>query len=126
MRSLAHLLLFVAALAYGAMPMTGMAAVPMTQVATMADDLHHPASTVMAEVDCPHSGGASAIADAEDGAGGSFKPMKTSGHCAACLTLAAQPAFSSGGTPARAAEAGTLSARLVSQTPAPLTPPPRA
>lgn len=127
MRSLARFLLLIAALAYGGMPMTGMAAMamPVPHAATMAGDPHQPEEAAMADIDCPHSGRAAIIADGEDGADHSSKPMKTSGHCAACLTLPADPVLADSGKAARAAEAASLSPRLVSQMTAPLTPPPR-
>jgi hypothetical protein len=131
MTSLARLLLLVAALAYGAMPMTGMSAMAMTEAHAMdADvDLGEPvaASMVMADVDCPHSAAGLSVADTADGdLDHPSKPMKTVWHCAACLTLPAETVLADSGKPARAAEASALPSRLVSQLRAPATPPPRA
>jgi len=131
MPSLARLLLLVAALAYGAMPMTGMSAMamPAAHVMEASGDPSEPiaASMAMADIDCPHSAAGLSIADAADG---DFdhpsKPMKTVWHCAACLTLPAETVLAESGKPARAAEASALPSRLVSQLRAPATPPPRA
>ncbi|MDZ7875208.1 MAG: hypothetical protein U5N27_20230 [Rhizobium sp.] len=130
MTSLARLLLLVAALAYGAMPMTGMSAMAMPVVHAM-DATGDPremvsASTAMADVDCPHSGQRMPAMDQGDEAGHSFKPVKMTSHCAACLTLPAETVLADSGKPARAAEASALPSRLVSQLMAPATPPPRA
>jgi hypothetical protein len=131
MTSLARLLLLIAALAYGTMPMTGMSAMAMPVVPAMgaSGDFGEPvaASTAMTDIDCPHSAGGFSVADAAHGdADHQPKPMKTVWHCAACLTLPVETTLADSGKPARAAEAGTLSPRLVSQMTAPLTPPPRA
>jgi hypothetical protein len=131
MTSLARLLLLLAALAYGAMPMTGMSAMamPVVQAMDAAHDLREPiaASTAMADIDCPHSGTGLSVADAADGdLDHPSKPMKSVWHCAACLTLPAETVLADSGKPARAAEASALPTRLVSQMTAPLTPPPRA
>lgn len=127
MRSFIRLLLLVAALAYGAMPVTGMSALamPVMQMTDHGGDLRQPASVknTLADVDCPHSGAGKIVADASDHGA---KPVKIKGHCAACLTLPANPAFANGGQPARAAEAALPMPQLVSQLAAPLTPPPRA
>jgi hypothetical protein len=129
MTSLARLLLLVAALAYGAMPMTGMSALAMPAAHAMdaSGDLSEPAAASMADVDCPHSASGLSIADAADGdLGHPYKSMKTVWHCAACLTLPADTVLADSGKPARAAEASALPSRLVSQLRAPATPPPRA
>lgn len=131
MTSLARLLLLIAALAYGAMPMTGMSAMAMPAAHAMdaSGDLGEPvaASTEMADIDCPHSAAVLSVADAADGnAEHPSKPMKTVWHCAACLTLPADTVLADSGKPARAAEASALPSRLVSQLRAPATPPPRA
>lgn len=130
MISLARLLLLVAALAYGAMPMTGMSAMAMPAAHVMdADvDLSEPvgASMAMADIDCPHSGQVMPLADQADGTEHGSKPVKMTSHCSSCLTLPANAALPDSGKPARAAEAGTLSPRLLPQLLAPLTPPPRA
>jgi hypothetical protein len=130
MQSLARLLLLVAALAYGAMPMTGMSAMgmPVAHAMDLASDLTASGSTpqLIADVDCPHSGQAMVATQPDNGHDHTSTPLKTSWHCAACLTLPANATLPDSGKPARAAEAATLSPRLVSQTPAPATPPPRA
>lgn len=129
MTSLARLLLLVAALAYGAMPMTGMSAVAMPVAHAMDTAGTQPAAAstkAMADVDCPHSGSQTTVADAGGDGEHPSKPVKTAWHCAACLTLPAHPGFADGGKPASAAEAGLLIPTLVSQMAAPLTPPPRA
>lgn len=131
MTSLVRLLLLVAALAYGAMPMTGMSAMAMPVAHAMeasAGMVHNPApaADVMADVDCPHSGSPTTLADTDPGSDQPMKPVKMTGHCAACLTLPAEAVFADSGTPARAAEASARLPRFVSQLTAPLTPPPRA
>jgi hypothetical protein len=130
MTSLARLLLLLAALAYGAMPMTGMSVMAMPKAHAMdaSGDLREPvaASTAMADVDCPHSGRVMPLADQADGTGHGSKPVKMTSHCSACLTLPAIAVLPDSGKAARAAEAGTLSPSLVSQLLAPATPPPRA
>ncbi|QEE46739.1 hypothetical protein FVA81_19970 [Rhizobium sp. WL3] len=128
MRFLARLVLLIAAFAYGGMPMTGMAAMamPVAHAVTMAGDPHQPEEAAMADIDCPHSGRAVTIADGENGADHSSKPMQTSTHCAACLTLPVHVSLRDSGKPARAAEVSTLSPILISLTAAPQTPPPRA
>jgi hypothetical protein len=130
MRSLARLLLLVAAFAYGAMPMSGMAvmAMPVVQMADHGGDLHQPASVAktVADVDCPHSGTSKTLADAGDDVDDSSKPVKINGHCAACLTLPATSAIATGGQAARTAEGALPMPQLASQMTAPLTPPPRA
>ncbi|EKF59162.1 hypothetical protein QWE_12948 [Agrobacterium albertimagni AOL15] len=131
MRSLARLLLLIAALAYGAMPITGMSAMAMPAAHAMdaGGDLSEPvaASPTMVDVDCPHAATGLSIADAADrDLDHSSKPMKTVWHCAACLTLPAETVLADSGKPARAAEASALLSRLVSQLSAPATPPPRS
>ena len=128
MRSIVRLLLLVAAFAYGAMPVTGMAAMAMPMGQMTVGDAHQPVSAakVVADVDCPHSGIDKPVADAGDGGDHSSKPVKSSGHCAACLTLPVNPAVANGGQAARAAEAALPMPQLVSQMTAPQTPPPRA
>jgi len=131
MSSLARLLLLIAALAYGAMPMTGMSAMamPAAHAIDASGDLGEPVatSTAMADIDCPHSGAGVSVADAADGdVDHSSKPMKSVWHCAACLTLPADTVLADSGQPARAAEASALPSRLMSQLRAPATPPPRA
>ncbi len=130
MKSLARLLLLVAALAYGAMPMTGMSAMamPVAHAMDASGDagLLVSASKVAVDIDCPHSGSATTVADADGNAHHPAKPLKMTWHCAACLTLPTDPVLAGSGKPARAAEASARLPRLVSQLTAPLTPPPRA
>lgn len=131
MQVLARFLLLIAAFAYGTMPMTGMSVMAMPVAHAMDGEALHGAISVsavqaMGDVDCPLSGRAMALADQADGNDHASKPVKTMSHCSACLTLPAHVSLGDGGKPARAAEAGTLSPRLVSQMTAPLTPPPRA
>ena len=121
--------LLLAALAYGAMPFTGMAmpiVAPMhiaVVTATQADEPAHAmhgemkhdtakakhAETASADADCPHPG-----------------KTDRSAHCSACLTLPASLVIADAGSPARSAEAPTLVTALHSEPSAPLTPPPRA
>jgi hypothetical protein len=135
MTSLARLLLLVAALAYGAMPLTGMSAMAMPVAHAMdpGGGMMHspaynpaPAADVMADIDCPHSNSPAAVVDADPGSDQPAKPVKMTWHCAACLTLPADAVLADSGKPARAAEAPARLPRLVSQSTAPLTPPPRA
>ncbi len=109
------------------MPMTGMPAMAMPVMHAMDQgDLltfHHLPTKTVADSDCPHFGGKTISIDEDDQ---SSKPLKMASHCAACLTLPADPVLADSGKPARAAEAASLSPRLVSQMTAPLTPPPRA
>lgn len=120
--------LLLAALAYGAMPLTGMAmpiAAPMqiaTATATQADETAHvlhgdmkhgaskatPAEAASADADCPHPG-----------------KTDRSPHCSACLTLPANLIVADAGSPARSAEAPSLVTALRSEPSMPLTPPPR-
>jgi hypothetical protein len=134
MMSFVRLLLLVAAFAYGAMPLAGMAvvAMPLTPPMETGAASHGPAetakseATVTADMDCPHAASGPTLAQTDDKTVPTGKPSNATGHCAACLTLPAQAAFADSGKPPRAAEAPALLARLVSQTTAPLTPPPRA
>jgi hypothetical protein len=130
MSSLARLLLLVAALAYGAMPLTGMSvmAMPAAHMVDAVVGAHEAASAadMVVDVDCPHSGASTIGVDGGEDTGKPDKPMKTVGHCSACLTLPAETVLADSGKPARAAEASALPSRLVSQLRAPATPPPRA
>lgn len=131
MRVFARLLLLLAAFAYGSMPMSGMSVMAMPMAHGVHGEALHGANLersahAMADVDCPHAGSMEPAADHVDGTGPDSKPLKMTSHCAACLTLPAMIALGDNGKPARAAEAATLSPRLLSQLMAPLTPPPRA
>ncbi|WP_084368645.1 hypothetical protein [Rhizobium sp. RU36D] len=124
MRSVIRLMLVLAALAYGAMPFTGMAGPmaatgPAQAAATQADTGHdgHEAHAASApqmhhepapDGDCPHPG----------------KTM-ASGHCAACLTLPADILIAESGPPARSTLTPRLMATLTSRAAPPLDPPPR-
>lgn len=126
MRPLVRFLLLLAGLAYGAMPMTGMPAMAMPVMHAMDQSdfftSHHLSAKAVADSDCPHSGGKTISIDEDDQ---SSKPLTMASHCAACLTLPVDPVLAQRGKAARAAEAASLSPRLVSQMTAPLTPPPR-
>ncbi|UJW76199.1 hypothetical protein [Rhizobium sp. SL42] len=123
-------MLLIAALAYGAMPISGAAAMAVSMAAMSADvsgsdgmvvDLgQHGMVTATADPDCPHAAAASKPMGKANGA-----KMMPGGHCAACVTLAPQISFADAGKPARAAEAPGLSPRLFSRTLAPQVPPPR-
>lgn len=130
MRSLARLLLLIAALAYGAMPMTGMPAMAMSggHAMDLPGDLDHSISIpkAVAKVDCPRSDRGMIGHGIADGSGDASDPLKTTWHCSACLTLPANAVLPESGKPARAAEASRLFPSLMSQQLAPLTPPPRA
>ncbi|MCM2472955.1 hypothetical protein HGO38_05625 [Rhizobium sp. CG5] len=125
MRCFVRIMALFAAFAYGAMPYTGMApvaavmAVP-TAVASHGD--HGPAA--MDHGDAGHRMTAT-MAASDDGCPHQPQTM-AKGHCAACLTLAADILIHDAGKPARGAEAPTVASRLVSLTAAPLDPPPRA
>lgn len=127
MNSIARLLLLVAALAYGAMPMTGMSAMVVHAMEASGDvKVSVSATKVAVDIDCPHSVLSATVADANGSTDQPAKPLKQTWHCAACLTLPADPVLAESGKPARAAEAPARLPRLVSQMRAPLTPPPRA
>lgn len=123
MTLLIRTLLVLAALAYGAMPLTGMAAMMpegASVIAEPAADTHATHGHVMqsemtmaadsgqADGDCPHPG----------------KTDRTP-HCAACLTLPADLRIADAGSPPRAAEASAIIVAFSSWPTAPLDPPPR-
>lgn len=103
MRTAVRIMLVLAALAYGAMPFTGMAQATSPDMPTL-----HAAAM---DMDCPHDG--------------QVQDTAKSGHCAACLTLPAAIDFSPAGKPARAAQAPTFERALLSLTPVPPDRPPR-
>jgi len=120
MRRFRHILVVIAAIAYGAMPLSGMAgetpdvAVVASVDAQSAAGTHHAlpsakGTKAAADSDCPH-------------------PVKAGlvGHCAACLTLAAQWQSQQPRPAAPPAPAPSLTERLSSHIAAPLLPPPRA
>lgn len=126
MTLLIRTLLVLAALAYGAMPLTGVAAMASgdmsvaSAVAEPATRGHAPhghamqpaakgiSATATANADCPHPG----------------KTDRTP-HCAACLTLPAALEIAASGKQPRAAEAPAIIVALSSWPTAPLDPPPR-
>ena len=130
MKLLARLMLLLAALAYGAMPVTGMSvmAMPMAHAMDGAGEVREAAfiTKVVADQDCPHSAAETTVDDTDHGSDVHSTSTKMMWHCAVCLTLPVDISLSDRGKPARAAEAATLSPRLVSQMTIPLTPPPRS
>lgn len=126
MTLLIRTLLVIAALAYGAMPLTGIAAMARgdmsvaSAVAAPATSGHAPHGHAMqpeaegistaatADADCPHPG----------------KTDRTP-HCAACLTLPAALEIAASGKQPRAAEAAAVIVAFSSWPTAPLDPPPR-
>ncbi|MBV2186228.1 MAG: hypothetical protein KUL88_17025 [Rhizobium sp.] len=129
MKLLIRTLLVLAALAYVAMPLTGMA----TAVAAGADAIV--AATVVETDSDDHAAhgqamhtGAKVVADAAQTDGDCPHPGKTdrSPHCAACLTLPAELKIADAGGAPRAAQAPAASTAFSSWPAAPLDPPPRA
>lgn len=119
-----RLMLLFAALAYGAMPISGAIAMGMgtgMESGMAADPGQHSMLVAANDPDCPHA----AASSKPSGKAGGAK-MLPGGHCAACVTLAPQIAFADAGKPARAAEAPQLSPRLLSRSLAPQVPPPRS
>lgn len=114
-------MLAFAAIAYGAMPYTGMAG------AMPAATISHAGHGADAAMDHGHASRMmpATMAESEDGCPHQPQTM-AKGHCAACLTLAADIRIHDAGKPARGAEAPAVATRLVSLTAAPLDPPPRA
>lgn len=115
-----RLMLLIAALAYGAMPISGAIAMGYG-MGMAADPGQHGMMAAAADPDCPHAAAASKPMGKVNGA-----KMLPGGHCAACVTLAPQMTFADAGKSARAAEAPQLSPRLLSLVLAPQVPPPRA
>ena len=122
MKPVLRLLLLVAALVYGAMPLQGVASVAMStpDAGIMADASAHPHAMMpgSASEPCPHA----KIPTDTDQAG--HKAM-AGGHCGACLTLAPMNPFMDAGPPVRTDEAPGLTPRLKSTPAAPLERPPR-
>ncbi len=132
MRFLVRTLLVLAALAYGAMPLTGMAGVPSAPAAFAAAAMATEAETGAAPTTAAHGhamhGKGLMAASSTHGANSDCPhPGKSdrSPHCAACLTLPAALPMADGGKPPRSAEAVTVLATLTSWPAAPLDPPPR-
>ena len=119
-----RLMLLFAALAYGAMPISGAIAMGMSMSQSdgvAADPGQHGTMVEINYPDCPDAAAASTPMGKAGGA-----KMLPGGHCAACVTLVPQIAFADAGKPARVAEAPQLSPSLLSRILAPQVPPPRA
>ena len=129
MRLLIRTLLVLAALAYGAMPFTGMAgAMPAGADGVVASVVVEPAASPHAMHDATVQTEAKMIPNAAQADADCPHPGKTdrSPHCAACLTLPAELKIADAGGAPRAAQAPAVSAALSSWPAAPLDPPPRA
>tara|TARA_R110002020_G_scaffold96186_20_gene230608 strand:+ start:3326 stop:3703 length:378 start_codon:yes stop_codon:yes gene_type:complete len=122
MKPVLRLLLLLAALAYGAMPLQGVAAVALSvaDAGLMAAASAHPHAMMpgSAHEPCPHA----KIPMDTDHAG---HMAMAGGHCGACLTLATVNPFIDAGPPVRTAEASGPAPRLKSTPAAPLERPPR-
>lgn len=132
MRFLVRTLLVLAVLAYGAMPLTGMAGLSsapaaLAAAATAADAETGAATTTATHGHARHDKGLMAASSTHSADTDCPHPGKSdrSPHCAACLTLPAVLPMADGGQPQRSAEAVTLLATLSSWPAAPLDPPPR-
>lgn len=128
MRCFVRIMLAFAAIAYGAMPYTGMAvATPVTAVMAVPTAIASHADHGHGAINHGDAGRMmpATVAESDDGCPHQPQTM-AKGHCAACLTLAADIRIHDAGKPARGAEAPAVATRLVSLTAAPLDPPPRA
>ncbi|PPJ47646.1 hypothetical protein C0075_19125 [Rhizobium sp. KAs_5_22] len=128
MRSLIRTLLVLAALAYGAMPFTGMAwAMPAGADVVVASVAVEPAAGGHAMHGAAMQSEAKMIAVADQANTDCPHPGKTdhTPHCAACLTLPADLRIAASGEQPRAAEAPTVTIAFSSWPAAPLDPPPR-
>lgn len=127
MRLLIRTLLVLAALAYGAMPFTGMAAMPVGADAVVASLAVEPAAGGHAMHGAAMQTEAKTIANATQADADCPHPGKTdrTPHCAACLTLPADLRIAASGKQPRAAEAPTVTVAFSSWPAAPLDPPPR-
>lgn len=128
MRSLIRTLLVLAALAYGAMPFTGMAgAMPAGADAVIASVAVEPAPSHHAMHGAAMQSEAKMIAVADQANTDCPHPGKTdrTPHCAACLTLPADLRIAASGKQPRAAEAPSVTVAFSSWPAAPLDPPPR-
>lgn len=128
MRCFVRIMLVFAAFAYGAMPYTGMAvAMPVAAVMAVPTAIASHADHGHMAMDHADTGLTMPATAAESDDGCPHQPQTMAkGHCAACLTLAADIRIHDAGKPARGAEAPNLANRLTSLTAAPLDPPPRA
>lgn len=131
MKLLVRTLLILAAVAYGAMPLTGTAA-PMPTGAFVASAVAEPSAHAHAMHVHAMRGHAmqsevKVVADAFPADGDCPHPGKTdrTPHCAACLTLPADLTIADAGSPPRAAEAPSVTVAFFSWPAAPLDPPPR-
>lgn len=128
MRLLIRTLLVLAALAYGAMPLTGMAgAMPAGADAVIASAVVEPATSPHAMHGHAMQSEAKMIPDAAQAEADCPHPGKTDRmpHCATCLTLPADLRIAASGSPPRAAEAPSVTVAFSSWPAAPLDPPPR-
>lgn len=128
MRLLIRTLLVLAALAYGAMPFTGMAgAMPAVADAVVANIAVEPAPSHHAMHGAAMQSEAKMIAVADQAQADCSHPGKTdrAPHCAACLTLPADLRIAASGKQPRAAQAPTVTVAFFSWPAAPLDPPPR-
>lgn len=128
MRLLIRTLLVLAALAYGAMPFTGMAgAMPVVANAVAANIAVKTAPSHHAMHGATMAAEAKMIAVADQADADCSHPGKTdrAPHCAACLTLPADLRIAASGKQLRAAEAPTVTVAFFSWPAAPLDPPPR-
>ncbi len=114
----------LAALAYGAMPMTGMAAPVADLVQMSAPGVAHHARSVPT-ADAVHHGMHDVKASSDDGDCTHPGKAMAKGHCAACLSLAAEIRIADAGPPARGALGASRVAALTSHTAPPRDPPPR-
>lgn len=131
MKPLMRIVVLIAALAYAAMPFSGMAMAGMPPMAMAAVEAGGDANHTM-HGQGPHDGaqasGHQTAMDAPSG-GDCPHPGKTPArdfHCAACLTLPVEPAFRNEGKPPRPVEVAATEHQLISRTAPPLLPPPRA
>ncbi|MBW8321978.1 MAG: hypothetical protein K0M49_00700 [Arenimonas sp.] len=126
MTLLIRTLLVLAALAYGAMPLTGVAAM-MPAGAALESVAAGPAASGHGLHGSEMQAGARLAADAGQADGDCPHPGKTdrAPHCAACLTLPADLQIAASGKQPRAAEAPAVIVAFSSWPTAPLDPPPR-
>lgn len=122
-----RLLLLVAGLAYGAMPLHGIAATAMPAPATSAagDTMAtgapaHVHGAVIGLAVCPHG-----MIPADHSGEHSGQPMMAGGHCGSCLTLPLMIVIADAGLAVRSVDAPGLSPRLHSAPIGPLERPPR-
>lgn len=129
MKLLVRTLLILAALAYGAMPLIGVAAAkPAGADAVVASAVVEPSANAHAMHGHAMQSEAEVISDAAQPNADCPHPGKTdrTPHCAACLTLPADFHIAASGKSPRAAEAPSVTVAFFSWPAAPLDPPPRA